>query len=360
MEQSKKDIKNWDRITILILIAAGIILCFSFFAPIIFTSRSINEIFDFSETGQIGDTIGGIINPFIALVGILLTFLAFYMQIKTNEMQISQFQKGLTHNKNLKDYHTKKDYLNKLNLLKLDLKLIIGDIQSKAKNLKSYYEKEAENPFAGNILMRTASRPYNRILEFDRLSIYSGFTTFLKHRENWIKEFSNLYSILEFLPEFFADIYQKYEYHSKDQYAKKQEVRKSLIVLMDDLSSLIQDYQNKSPDNYLELPIPSLANETIGRYYDMIYEHVNEEGIPTQETDFEKLNTDVLEFYLTSAIELRRQNPIFGKELFYLNKQCSNLRKDMGEIKLRGIEFSKNVKILHDYLISEDNDKKVP
>lgn len=41
-------------------------------------------IFDFSETGQIGDTIGGITAPFVGLIAGYLTFLAFHEQYKSN------------------------------------------------------------------------------------------------------------------------------------------------------------------------------------------------------------------------------------------------------------------------------------
>lgn len=42
---------------------------------------------DFTETGQIGDTLGGIMGPFIAIVASILTFLAFWVQYKANEQQ---------------------------------------------------------------------------------------------------------------------------------------------------------------------------------------------------------------------------------------------------------------------------------
>ena len=88
-------VKNWDTITIWLLVIAGLILVFSFFAPVLFVGKAITPGVDFSETGPIGDTIGGIMNPFIALVGILLTFLAFYMQIKANQIQKQLFLDGL-------------------------------------------------------------------------------------------------------------------------------------------------------------------------------------------------------------------------------------------------------------------------
>ena len=43
--------------------------------------------FDFTETGQIGDTIGGITAPFIAVCSAYITFLAFWVQYTYNKKQ---------------------------------------------------------------------------------------------------------------------------------------------------------------------------------------------------------------------------------------------------------------------------------
>ena len=42
---------------------------------------------DFSSTGEIGDTIGGIMGPFIAVVAAILTFIAFWVQYEANIKQ---------------------------------------------------------------------------------------------------------------------------------------------------------------------------------------------------------------------------------------------------------------------------------
>lgn len=42
---------------------------------------------DFSGTGQIGDTIGGIMGPFVAIAASILTFIAFWVQYKANIQQ---------------------------------------------------------------------------------------------------------------------------------------------------------------------------------------------------------------------------------------------------------------------------------
>lgn len=64
------------------IIIGGLIL--SAFTPILFT-RGWSGI-DFSGTGGIGDTIGGITAPFINGLAAILVFLAFKAQIKANEI----------------------------------------------------------------------------------------------------------------------------------------------------------------------------------------------------------------------------------------------------------------------------------
>lgn len=62
------------------IVLIGIICYF----PMLFTKPGN---FDFRETGQIGDTIGGIMGPFVAIAAAILTFLAFWVQFKANEQQ---------------------------------------------------------------------------------------------------------------------------------------------------------------------------------------------------------------------------------------------------------------------------------
>ena len=63
---------------ILLLILCGILLL-----PIVLTQLPVS-ICSFTETGQIGDTIGGITAPFIGIIAGYLTFLAFHEQYRAN------------------------------------------------------------------------------------------------------------------------------------------------------------------------------------------------------------------------------------------------------------------------------------
>lgn len=60
--------------------------CYCHF-PLLFKLPAFYSFFDLSVSGQIGDTINGVAEPFIALLAAILTFLAFYIQYKANEQQ---------------------------------------------------------------------------------------------------------------------------------------------------------------------------------------------------------------------------------------------------------------------------------
>ncbi|WP_373396392.1 hypothetical protein V8V91_17025 [Algoriphagus halophilus] len=355
----KIKIKNWDRVTKWILGISILIILFSFVSPLIFTATSRSDIFDFTETGQIGDTIGGIINPFIALAGVLLTFLAFYMQIKANQIQITQFKEGLEKEKEIRLIIERKDYYNKLSLLKVDLTAIKSDIESKAKNIKEFFQKEKEHPFQTNYLIRTPSKNYSRIVEIDRLSIFNGFNEFLNHRESWIKEFSNLYNILDFLPELFNDLYDKYENHSKDMFEKKMLVRNGLIQLMDRLAELINNYLRETNEkDYLKYPASELANETIFLYYKIIEESFDENRNPIKETNLIEIDENILKYFNQKALAIRKGEQDYDIRLDPIVELISNLRKQIYLIKQRAIEFSESIESQYNNLMIDDGDNK--
>lgn len=61
-----------------------------FVAPYLLTLPNPFGI-NFAESGQIGDTIGGISNPLISIFAAFLTFLAFWVQFQSNKKQTIQF-----------------------------------------------------------------------------------------------------------------------------------------------------------------------------------------------------------------------------------------------------------------------------
>lgn len=92
MQDKKKDYKtNLTPLVISLLIMAGVLFVFAPFAPWLFTNPSALKYFDYRATGQIGDTIGGLMSPFINLSAVIVTGLAFYMQYRANKLQVDIF-----------------------------------------------------------------------------------------------------------------------------------------------------------------------------------------------------------------------------------------------------------------------------
>ncbi|MDC9721645.1 MAG: hypothetical protein PSN34_02575 [Urechidicola sp.] len=94
-EKIAKSLKNakW-------FIGIGIFLCI--IAPIIATQKAFRESFDFSQTGQIGDTIGGITAPIVNIIGAILVFYALKAQIDANRLIQDQFDEQKTDELNRK------------------------------------------------------------------------------------------------------------------------------------------------------------------------------------------------------------------------------------------------------------------
>lgn len=89
--------KTFDKffwISLIIFLSLVIGICF---LPSILTGEGEP---DFSQKGQIGDTIGGIMGPFVAIIAAWLTFIAFWVQFKANNQQrhdiaIERFESNL-------------------------------------------------------------------------------------------------------------------------------------------------------------------------------------------------------------------------------------------------------------------------
>ena len=83
----QKEINKLDTLAIVLIIFFIVIVGL---APIIFTQSWTR--FDFTKTGDIGSTIGGITAPFIGLLSALLVFLSFRAQINANRYQLEAIQ----------------------------------------------------------------------------------------------------------------------------------------------------------------------------------------------------------------------------------------------------------------------------
>lgn len=81
-----------DTITIILLIIGCLSLISVFFGPVLFTKKAFWPWADFSEAGNLGSAINGLVSPFIAFAGVIGTALAFYVQFRANNMQVKMFK----------------------------------------------------------------------------------------------------------------------------------------------------------------------------------------------------------------------------------------------------------------------------
>lgn len=86
LKKSSVHIKTFDKwfwiCSIVFVLLMGIICFFPYWL-----TGNGSERLNFREAGPIGDTIGGIMGPFIAMIASWLTFIAFWVQFKANQMQ---------------------------------------------------------------------------------------------------------------------------------------------------------------------------------------------------------------------------------------------------------------------------------
>lgn len=338
--KTKSSDSDWTKLSVLCIIIAGILLLFSSIAPILFTNSSSR--WDFSDTGQIGDTIGGIMNPFIAIGGVIMTFLAFYMQIRANKLQREQFQKTL--NKNNID--EKIDCFYKLNLLKLDIEHIEKDIESRVSSTKEFIQKEEVNPFRMNLLKRALLKHYDRTMSVDRLSIYKGFKIFLSHDEEWIRKFSNLYNILDYLPEAFKKIYDIVDYHTKDISEDKLIIRNELIKFEEECVRVIN--RNTLEKNNIQ------SNKFLVSALQTYRKQIKSTAEANMETDFLNI-INILETFNRNVKKYYEEVGYYA-ELENLSYIASNILIKMNYIRQKTNQTTSELKSFLNGIIGEKKD----
>ena len=82
---------------------------------IITLSVNLNAV-DAAKAGSIGDTLGGLANPFIGSMGVIVTFLAFWVQFEANESQRKDIRHERFENKFFELLRLHKENVNEINI----------------------------------------------------------------------------------------------------------------------------------------------------------------------------------------------------------------------------------------------------
>ena len=180
---------NYTRYSWFLAIVAFAIIAAACFAPWLFTQPGS---IDFTATGEIGDTIGGTMSPFVGIAGVLMTFVAFMMQVRANEIQREQLGKSFS----LKEMESKIEDRRAMELLKLDVDNAISDIEERCNCIDVFCKKIEENPFDDVPLMRPSFLSLSRYQSIDRNRVFNAIRTFVK--DDGTSLFQRIYSHLDY------------------------------------------------------------------------------------------------------------------------------------------------------------------
>ena len=136
------------------------------FLPIVLTQTTLT-FFDFSNSGQIGDTIGGITAPFVGLVSAYLVYRAFLVQVDANKIQSKNNEFGIA------------------------LKLI-DDLESKINNQSNPYEYTMSD---GTVSKMNGANFYEIVRFWNGMDAYkkhyAGMIVLMIKQINYFKKFVN-------------------------------------------------------------------------------------------------------------------------------------------------------------------------
>lgn len=231
--------KSYKIISIISVAISLLLVIGGCFAPWIFTGEGCERL-DFTETGQIGDTIGGLMGPFIAMAGVFLTFVAFLMQVKANEIQREQLHKSF----NMKQLEHKIESLHALQLLHIDVQNAIKDIEVRCDLIDQYCHDLDDNPLAEVACKRTSFQSIKRYQGIDRNLLYKAVNDFVQteNKEVWYR---NIYGVLDYYCEGVDQLWNDvYIPNTKDIMHIKSGIPELYMKLVEGINSVSTSHNN--------------------------------------------------------------------------------------------------------------------
>ena len=237
---------NYSLLSWFLAIAAFIIIAAACFAPWLFSKPGC---IDLTATGEIGDTIGGTMSPFVGIAGVLMTFVAFMMQVRANEIQREQLGKSFS----LKEMESKIEDRRAMELLKLDVDNAISDIEERSNCIDVFCKKIEENPFDDVPLMRPSFLSLSRYQSIDRNRVFNALKTFVENDGTSL--FQRTYSCLDYYYEAVKQVNNEMD----KNWEKDVDKRKS------EISELYKNF-SKRIDMRIFHPCDTVVNELLKKF----------------------------------------------------------------------------------------------
>lgn len=219
------------KVSIILTIISLLLIIFACLAPLIFTQ--CNSLVDFTNTGQIGDTIGGTMGPIVALAGVFMTFIAFLMQVDANKIQSCQLRKSF----NLGRLENKIESRNALQLMSVDINVMIKDVDAVCERIDKFYIAIKEKPTGDIPFFFTPKQSRLRYTSINRNLVYNAFATFMEAEES-LDDFRRIYTLMDFYSEGLDILYSNiYKPYTDDI----MEIKKKIPDAFEDFSNALYD-----------------------------------------------------------------------------------------------------------------------
>lgn len=225
---------------------------------------------------EIGDSIGGILNPIIGFTAAILTFLAFYIQFKANQDQKTIYFENLKRENNYRESEHKVN----LRIFKNLVKSMIDHFYSTGKKLPKFIEDERNSPLAMNVLKFTTDNSYEIFKELDFKEIYASVIyNFRNNKTEWEQDFTEVLRILDFYDKLTDEIKKIYNKHIDKKFAAINDIGEKLNLFMNDvfpdedlkdvegLSEYMAIVYNRTPDNKPIVPDEEFGFPDIDKLY---------------------------------------------------------------------------------------------
>ena len=189
-------------------------------------------------------------NPFVAIVGVISTFLAFLMQVEANHIQKEQFDNI----QNEKQEREKTDKYYNLKLIELIIRNCKKDLETNIDSINQFLDILKDKPFYTERLQRTNLTAYNRLSDFNKQDIYKAFMEYTKDiSSEWDINYINMYNTVEFISGALKQVHSIADFHATDIYKDESEIRQELIDIDKEFRALIMNHKIKSKDLYYDI-----------------------------------------------------------------------------------------------------------
>lgn len=259
---------------IFLFILAVFFILLSFIVPVVLTES--NRFYNFFYGDFHNDSVGGLMNPFIAIAGVIATFLAFFMQVRANKIQQEQFRRSLA-----KPFVEKKLKLyNYLSVIDQDIQFLKKDILQRIEEIDNFFSILDSNPYYNDRVKRTQMTYINKIVDYDRFAIIESFRLFMG--EKYINIYNEYMNVLNFLKPSLVQFYEILDFHVND-------VTDNLRIVQE-LLKKIKLFCDTTDDNNLSVYLKSFIKE-----YD---NEVMESFENKRRSNFNKIKKEVEKYFL--------------------------------------------------------------